>query len=93
LDTHIQLKITEDNSKPDGCDSSDDVSKTNATNKENSSIKTTNNLESSRNISEQNGNSIVNYAMENSEIDAIAPIKPSEPSDPSAGVQKKFLLI
>jgi hypothetical protein len=63
------------------------------TNKENSSIKTTNNLESSSNISEQNGNSIVNYARENSEIDAIAPIKPSEPSDPSAGVQKKFLLI
>jgi hypothetical protein len=43
LDTHIQLKITEDNSNPDGSDSSDDFSKTNAITKSNDTIKSTNN--------------------------------------------------
>ena len=51
LDTHIQLKITEDNSNPDGSDSSDDFSKTMTASKENDDAKITSNLSNSAKIS------------------------------------------
>jgi hypothetical protein len=86
LDTHIQLKLTEDNNGADGSDSSDDFSKAMMTSKENNSTEITDNSRSSVNISEGNPNNIVNNTELKNESLIVTYIQPSEPSDPSVNV-------
>jgi hypothetical protein len=86
LNTHIQLKLTEDNNDADGADGSDDFSKAMVTSKENNSTEITDNSRSSVNISEVNLSNIVNNTREKNENPFGTLLEPSGPSEPSVSV-------
>ena len=84
LETHVQLKLLEEDHKPDGPDSSDGFGKTLTTSKDNHNREITNNDGNHINISEGNPDNHVNNTADQNENPSVIPIKSSEPSEPSA---------